>query len=232
MQNMIQARNVRRCFRVSGNDFWALKGVDMDVPAGALTILQRPLRLGQDHADEHPRRAWTRPPSGQRAVRRARTSSRWTNTCPDEAAPGAHRLRVPVRGADSHDDRAVKTWNTRLRLARIQGRPPGARAGMPAVWWASASAAEAHASGAVRRRAAARGHRPRHRPSPAGDLRRRAHRPSWTPMTGLQVVKIFKDLTAQRGRDHRHDHPRRGTDGDRRSRSTSWRAGRWFRMAE
>ena len=40
MQNMIQARNVRRCFRVSGNDFWALKGVDMDVPAGALTILR------------------------------------------------------------------------------------------------------------------------------------------------------------------------------------------------
>ena len=38
MQNMIQARNVRRCFRVSGNDFWALKGVDMDVPAGALAI--------------------------------------------------------------------------------------------------------------------------------------------------------------------------------------------------
>lgn len=40
MQNMIQARNVQRCFRVSGNDFWALKGVDMDVPAGALTILR------------------------------------------------------------------------------------------------------------------------------------------------------------------------------------------------
>ena len=40
MQNMIQARNVRRCFRVSRNDFWALKGVDMDVPAGALTILR------------------------------------------------------------------------------------------------------------------------------------------------------------------------------------------------
>ena len=32
MQNMIQARNVRRCFRVSGNDFWALKGVDMEQP--------------------------------------------------------------------------------------------------------------------------------------------------------------------------------------------------------
>lgn len=38
---MIEARNITRCFRLgSGDDFYALKGVDMTIPAGALTILK------------------------------------------------------------------------------------------------------------------------------------------------------------------------------------------------
>lgn len=38
---MIQARGVKRCFTVgNGEPFYALKGVDMDVPEGKLTILK------------------------------------------------------------------------------------------------------------------------------------------------------------------------------------------------
>lgn len=40
MDTMIQARDVKRCFRVSGGEFWALKGISMDVPASKLTILR------------------------------------------------------------------------------------------------------------------------------------------------------------------------------------------------
>lgn len=38
---MIEARGIKRCFRLgSGEDFYALKGIDMQVPAGKLTILK------------------------------------------------------------------------------------------------------------------------------------------------------------------------------------------------
>ncbi len=38
---MIEARGIKRCFRLgSGEDFYALKGIDMQVPTGKLTILK------------------------------------------------------------------------------------------------------------------------------------------------------------------------------------------------
>ena len=40
MQYMIKTEGVRRCFKTSGGDFWALKGIDIEVPKGALTILK------------------------------------------------------------------------------------------------------------------------------------------------------------------------------------------------
>ncbi|MDE6025546.1 MAG: ABC transporter ATP-binding protein [Lachnospiraceae bacterium] len=41
MDNIITARNVKRCFRLGdGQDFYALKGVDIDIRRGALTILK------------------------------------------------------------------------------------------------------------------------------------------------------------------------------------------------
>ena len=36
---MLRARGVTRAFPVSGGKFWALRGIDADIPAGALTIL-------------------------------------------------------------------------------------------------------------------------------------------------------------------------------------------------
>ena len=40
MQYMIKTEGVTRCFKTSGGDFWALKGIDIEVPKGALTILK------------------------------------------------------------------------------------------------------------------------------------------------------------------------------------------------
>lgn len=41
MDNIIIAENVKRCFRLGdGEDFYALKGVDIDIPRGTLTILK------------------------------------------------------------------------------------------------------------------------------------------------------------------------------------------------
>ena len=37
---MLRARGVTRVFPVSGGKFWALRGIDADIPAGALTILK------------------------------------------------------------------------------------------------------------------------------------------------------------------------------------------------
>ena len=40
MEYMIKTEGVSRCFKTSGGDFWALKGIDIDVPKGKLTILK------------------------------------------------------------------------------------------------------------------------------------------------------------------------------------------------
>ena len=37
---MLRAQGVTRAFPVSGGKFWALRGIDADIPAGALTILK------------------------------------------------------------------------------------------------------------------------------------------------------------------------------------------------
>ncbi len=40
MEYMIKTESVSRCFKTNGGDFWALKGIDIEVPRGALTILK------------------------------------------------------------------------------------------------------------------------------------------------------------------------------------------------
>ena len=44
---MLRARGVTRAFPVSGGKFWALRGIDADIPAGALTILKGPSGSGK-----------------------------------------------------------------------------------------------------------------------------------------------------------------------------------------
>ena len=40
MRYMIRTEGVKRCFKTGGGDFWALKGIDVSVPMGSLTILK------------------------------------------------------------------------------------------------------------------------------------------------------------------------------------------------
>ena len=40
MDYMIKTNGVTRCFKASGGDFWALKGIDIQAPKGGLTILK------------------------------------------------------------------------------------------------------------------------------------------------------------------------------------------------
>ncbi len=40
MENIIIAKNISRCFKNGGEDFYALKNVDIEIPTGKLTILK------------------------------------------------------------------------------------------------------------------------------------------------------------------------------------------------
>ena len=40
MQDMIVTRGIKRCFQTSSGEVWALKGIDVHIPKGALTILK------------------------------------------------------------------------------------------------------------------------------------------------------------------------------------------------
>lgn len=40
MQYMMETHNVKRCFKTSGGEFWALKGINVQIPKGGLTILK------------------------------------------------------------------------------------------------------------------------------------------------------------------------------------------------
>ena len=40
MDYMIETKGVTRCFKTSGGEFWALKGIDIQAPKGGLTILK------------------------------------------------------------------------------------------------------------------------------------------------------------------------------------------------
>ena len=194
MQKMIQARNVRRCFRVSGNDFWALKGVDMDVPAGALTILRgrsgsgkttlmnilgaldaptegSVLFDGQDIValDDHARTK----------LRRERVGFVFQSVALIPMMTALENVEYALRLARYKGDRRERALEC-LRLVGLSARQKH----MP----------QELSGGEQQRVAIARAiaHRPRviFADEPTGEL---------DTVTGLQVVKIFKDLTAQEG---------------------------------
>ena len=194
MQNIIQARNVRRCFRVSGNDFWALKGVDMDVPAGALTILRgrsgsgkttlmnilgaldaptdgSVLFDGQDIValDDHARTK----------LRRERIGFVFQSVALIPMMTALENVEYALRLARYKGDRRERALEC-LRLVGLSARQKH----MP----------QELSGGEQQRVAIARAiaHRPRviFADEPTGEL---------DTVTGLQVVKIFKALTAQEG---------------------------------
>ena len=194
MQNMIQARNVRRCFRVSGNDFWALKGVDMDVPAGALTILRG--RSGSGKTTLMNILGALDAPSegsvlfdGQDIV-----------ALDDHARTKLRRERIGFvfqSVALIPMMTALENVEYALRLARYKG--DRRERALECLHLVGLSARQKHmpqelSGGEQQRVAIARAiaHRPRviFADEPTGEL---------DTVTGLQVVKIFKDLTAQEG---------------------------------
>ena len=40
MEYMIQTQGIKRCFKTTSGEFWALKGIDLQIPKGGLTLLK------------------------------------------------------------------------------------------------------------------------------------------------------------------------------------------------
>ena len=194
MQNMIQARNVRRCFRVSGNDFWALKGVDMDVPAGALTILRGRSGSGKTTL-MNILGALDAPTEGSVLF-----DGQDIVALDDHARTKLRRERIGFvfqSVALIPMMTALENVEYALRLARYRG--DRRERALECLHLVGLSAWQKHmlqelSGGEQQRVAIARAiaHRPRviFADEPTGEL---------DTVTGLQVVKIFKDLTAQEG---------------------------------
>ena len=194
MQNMIQARNVRRCFRVSGNDFWALKGVDMDVPAGALTILRGRSGSGKTTL-MNILGALDAPTEGSVLF-----DGQDIVALDDHARTKLRRERIGFvfqSVALIPMMTALENVEYALRLARYRG--DRRERALECLHLVGLSARQKHmpqelSGGEQQRVAIARAiaHRPRviFADEPTGEL---------DTVTGLQVVKIFKDLTAQEG---------------------------------
>ena len=194
MQNMIQARNVRRCFRVSGNDFWALKGVDMDVPAGALTILRGRSGSGKTTL-MNILGALDAPTEGSVLF-----DGQDIVALDDHARTRLRRERIGFvfqSVALIPMMTALENVEYALRLARYKG--DRRERALECLHLVGLSARQKHmpqelSGGEQQRVAIARAiaHRPRviFADEPTGEL---------DTVTGLQVVKIFKDLTAQEG---------------------------------
>ena len=194
MQNMIQARNVRRCFRVSGNDFWALKGVDMDVPAGALTILRGRSGSGKTTL-MNILGALDAPTEGSVLF-----DGQDIVALDDHARTKLRRERIGFvfqSVALIPMMTALENVEYALRLARYKG--DRRERALECLHLVGLSARQKHmpqelSGGEQQRVAIARAiaHRPRviFADEPTGEL---------DTVTGLQVVKIFKDLTVQEG---------------------------------
>lgn len=194
MQNMIQARNVRRCFRVSGNDFWALKGVDMDVPAGALTILRGRSGSGKTTL-MNILGALDSPTEGTVLF-----DGQDLAALDDRARTRLRRERIGFvfqSVALIPMMTALENVEYALRLARYKG--DRRERALECLHLVGLSARQKHmpqelSGGEQQRVAIARAiaHRPRviFADEPTGEL---------DTVTGLQVVKIFKELTAREG---------------------------------
>ena len=134
-----------------------------------------PLRLGQEHVP--PVRGGSGPPDRRRRPARRRGHHRPEREPPDQAQAQPHRLRVPVV-----QPAAVADGPAEHPAAAAAGRPP------PGPPPGRGAAGPGRPGGlrpppprpALRRPAAARGHRPSPGHRPRGDLRGRADRARWT----------------------------------------------------
>ena len=194
MGYMIRAEGVKRCFRTSGGELWALKGIDMEAPKGALTILKGRSGSGQTTLINI-LGALDRPTEGRVLYEGEDITGL------DEA--GRTRLRREQLGFVFQSVALIPMMNVAenvefaLRLIRYRGDRM-ARV-MECLHLVGLSQRAKHmpqelSGGEQQRVAIARAiaHRPRviFADEPTGEL---------DTATGLQVVKVFKDLTQAEG---------------------------------
>ena len=191
---MIRARGVTRAFPVSGGKFWALKGIDADIPAGELTILKGRSGSGKTTL-LNILSALDRPTAGE-ALFDGQDTARMSE---DERT----RLRRKKIGFVFQSVALIPMMNARenvefaLRLARVRGNL-SARA-MECLRLVGLDKRANHMpqelSGGEQQRVAitrATAHRPSvlFADEPTGEL---------DTNTSLRVVKIFKDLIEAEG---------------------------------
>ena len=194
MEYMIQTENVGRCFRVSGGEFWALKGIDVDIPTGRLTILRG--RSGSGKTTLMNILGALDKPSEGAVLVEGRDIVRL-----DERA--RTRLRRIAMGFVFQSVALIPMMSARenveyaLRLARFRGNRE--ERAMECLHLVGLAARAGHmpqemSGGEQQRVAIARAiaHRPRviFADEPTAEL---------DTLTGLQVVKIFKELAAAEG---------------------------------
>ena len=210
LEAIVSARNLARRYGSGDTAVDALARRLARRAAGRARRRHGPVGLGQVDADAPARRP--RPAHrGHRRDRRPRHHDDVRHRA-DEAAPRAHRLRLPVlqpaadadRGGERDAAAADRRQEGRRRLARPRARPGRAR-----------RSSRAPPVGALRRPAAARRHRARAPLEAVGAVRRRADRQPRLDHVGRDPRGAARGGRGLRPDDD-HGHPRREGRGDRR----------------
>ena len=208
----VSARRVTRHYGDGESAVHALRGVSLEVPAGQFTAVMGPSGSGKSTL-MHMLAGLDRPTNG-----RVKIGDVDITEMPDKqltrAAPPGDRLRLPaVQPAADADGGGEHP------PAALDRRPQG-RQGRDAVADRARRPRRPpapQAVAAVRRPAAARGHRPRAGHAPDGAVRRRADR---QPRLHLGRRGPHAAARGRRARppDHRHGHPRPARGRQRRPR--------------
>jgi len=190
----LSAKNVKRCFSTSGGDFWALKGVSADIPRGKLTILKGRSGSGKTTllnilgALDKPtdgdvlfdgRSIVTMSERKRAQLRRKEVGFVFQSVALIPMMNALENVQYALRMAHSKEDQVARAVEC-LKMVGLGSRMQH----MP----------QELSGGEQQRVAIARAiaHRPKiiFADEPTGEL---------DTMTGLQVVKIFKELCEQEG---------------------------------
>ena len=169
----IDIRNVKRCFSTAGGEFWALKGVNADIPRGKLTILKGRSGSGKTTL-LNILGALDKPTEGD-VLFDGQSIVQMNERRRAVLENVQYALRM-ARSRENYEQRALECLKMVGLAARMQHMP------------------QELSGGEQQRVAIARAiaHRPKviFADEPTGEL---------DTMTGLQVVKIFKELCQNEG---------------------------------